>query len=1614
MKSRLPLLALLLATFTLPLEIAQAAPGYALSFSATNQCVQATVPALASNYTFSAWVYLSEGGNFSSARSAILSSTNYQTSGALNSVELLVRSTSSSHSDPQYLELGRSGAFNGTASTTSVPTNRWVAVAVTVSAAKTVSYYINGAAAGSWDASSYDVTINTSICLANNAIGGRKFRGMLDEVQIWSRVLSQTEIQNNLAQALSGSEADLVAYWQFENSAVNSAKRTGRACDGAEVGSPVYTDSEAPSLSLLIRTNVVSTLADSGAGSLRQAITDAGPGDTIKLPSGGTITLTSGELVIGKSLTVIGPGAANLAISGNRNSRVFNISNSNAVVVISDVTIRDGKAASGSAGSNGSNGTAGSNGGDGKEGYPESFDWDRLVPVPGGDGEYGGVAQGGGVGGAGTSGSDGADGGGIYNVGILTLNRCVITNNIAGSGATGGAGGAGGAGGIGGRGGNGASAVLVVNKGASGGMGGPGGDGGGGGSGGNGGNGGDGGGIYSKGDITLNSCAVAGNWAGSGAAGGSGGKGNAGGASGAGGTGGGSVSGVPGFGGYGSAGGMGGYGGAGGMGGAGGAGGGIYNVGRLHLVASSLACNNAGSAGCGGDAGAAGSGGNGGAGGAMGAGALGVGLPGGGGGIGGAGGAGGTAGSGGAAGSGGGVYNLGEVVVSACTIAVNGDGASGHGGVGGIGGAGGTGGARGMGATADGAAGGAGGVGGAGGNGGTGGFGAGLLNANDATKAVLRNTLFALNSGSAADGNSVGSAGGAGGGGGAGYLFGAGGASGATGARGADGTAGADGSTSPDLSGAFTSLGHNMVEVKGNSTGLTDGVNGDLIGTLSAPYLPNLGPLANNGGPTPTLALLPGSPAIDAGDDSLADGTDQRGYARKGGLQVDIGAYEFDANSVVSTATPRGAGYMLFFDGSLDQYITVPDNDWLTFTNAFTWEAWIILAKTSWPAYEDWATIIAKNGSSGEEWFAVHSDASFDVRLANADFLLPRNTSLTKGIWQHVAVTWDGASVRIYLNGILRQTSAYTGTIANTVAQLLIGRDQTGYHFSGLMDEVRLWNVARSESQILFNMSHTPTGCEPGLVAYWPFDEGSGATAINAAKITGSACNGTLVNAPVYARSSIPLAPDAVASTAVIGADFTSSTLSATIYPYNQATTAWFEWGTDTCYGHTTTVSKIAGGTGGTGISATLTGLSLGQTYHYRVVANNASGTVRGADMTFTTVAGPEYALSFNGTDNYVRATIPALPYAYTISAWVYLRQGYTSDVRGGILTGTSCGSSVEFMVHSATSSAADPQYLELGRCGSFNGTYSSKAVPLNQWTHVAVTVSYVDKVVHYYVNGEAAGTAYYSNNNTYLGPEIQLGDNAIRKFNGLLDEAQIWYRELSQAEIQAYMYSKLSGDENNLVAYWPFDEGGGTTAQNAAKLTGSAANGTLVNTPVYIRSGIPFEPAVFTMAATPGVTSATLTATVYPNSLATAVWFEWGTDTSYGNATPTADLAAGANGVAVSAGLASLSPGQTYHFRAAASNAGGVIYGEDLTFTQSVQAVSMLLTNCTFDAASGVFSFGIMGDTGLTAVVETCTNLGKPIWLPVSTNQLNGSILNFSTTNPPSENQCFYRLRVQ
>ena len=85
----------------------------------------------------------------------------------------------------------------------------------------------------------------------------------------------------------------------------------------------------------------------------------------------------------------------------------------------------------------------------------------------------------------------------------------------------------------------------------------------------------------------------------------------------------------------------------------------------------------------------------------------------------------------------------------------------------------------------------------------------------------------------------------------------------------------------------------------------------------------------------------------------------------------------------------------------------------------------------------------------------------------------------------------------------------------------------------------------------------------------------------------------------------------------------TSAMLNGTINPNGAATKYWFEWGLSTSYGSVTAVHSLAAGTAAVSVHITATGLSPDVTYHYRLVAQNASGTASGNDRTFKTTGHP-------------------------------------------------------------------------------------------------------------------------------------------------------------------------------------------------------------------------------------------------------------------------------------------------------------------------------------------------------------------------------------------------------
>jgi hypothetical protein len=138
----------------------------------------------------------------------------------------------------------------------------------------------------------------------------------------------------------------------------------------------------------------------------------------------------------------------------------------------------------------------------------------------------------------------------------------------------------------------------------------------------------------------------------------------------------------------------------------------------------------------------------------------------------------------------------------------------------------------------------------------------------------------------------------------------------------------------PDVSGTVNSVGYNLIGQTNSSTGW---VAQDLTGSSTTPLLPGLGPLTNNGGATPTMALLPGSPAIDAGDDAALDPPinlklDQRGLPRFSGAHVDIGAFERQA-LLLTGAVPVGTNVLVSFVAEIGASYRVERNDNLASSN---------------------------------------------------------------------------------------------------------------------------------------------------------------------------------------------------------------------------------------------------------------------------------------------------------------------------------------------------------------------------------------------------------------------------------------------------------------------------------------------------------------------------------------------------------------------------------------------------------------------------------------------------------------------------------------------------------
>ena len=656
--------------------------------------------------------------------------------------------------------------------------------------------------------------------------------------------------------------------------------------------------------------------------------------------------------------------------------------------------------------------------------------------------------------------------------------------------------------------------------------------------------------------------------------------------------------------------------------------------------------------------------------------------------------------------------------------------------------------------------------------------------------------------------------------------------------------------------------------------------------------------------------------------------------------------------SLASSARADFGGALLF-NGTNSYVVATVIN--LIASNSMSLEVWI---KPSGLTNTGYMEIIRQQGYGNPDWllsFQLHgSKLSFGVDAGSSyqELDAPINPNdFDDGNWHHVAATYDGTTKNLYRDGVLIGTTNQSGNVTLVAEHTGMGASLDTYlppseFFNGAMDEVRVWNIARQPADINSQMNAPLTGTEPGLAAYWNFDEGTGATAGDA---TGHGYTGTLVGSPTWITSTV--GPSSGHPSVVTGfashITATNAVVTGGVNPNGIDATAYLEYGTTTDYGNQTVAAGIGSGTQSVGLTNLLAGLTPATTYHYRYVGSNVNGTVYGSDRTVKTGITPgNYAVSFNGTNGYVSAppVIPGGSNSLTLEAWI----------KPATLTNTS--DSVIISQKGYSSPNWQVGFQNFGTVLAFGlftrSGYQELHVPINpgdfldgNWHHLAATYDGTSKLL--FKDGVQIGSAtnqtgpvVANGERNIIGADVNFRSPPGKFFNGLMDEVQIWNIARGSAAINGTMFAELYGNEPGLVAYYRFNDGTGTTATDG---TGNGRNGTLVNGVNWVSSNVPTTPPPVLPKATTGgagnltLTGADITGSVNPNGIATTVYFEYGTTTGYGSQTTSVDAGSGTASAGFTSTLSGLVSGTGYHYRIVAVSANGTVHGVDRVFYTTV-----------------------------------------------------------------------------
>jgi hypothetical protein len=377
----------------------------------------------------------------------------------------------------------------------------------------------------------------------------------------------------------------------------------------------------------------------------------------------------------------------------------------------------------------------------------------------------------------------------------------------------------------------------------------------------------------------------------------------------------------------------------------------------------------------------------------------------------------------------------------------------------------------------------------------------------------------------------------------------------------------------------------------------------------------------------------------------------------------------------------------------------------------------------------------------------------------------------------------------------------------------------------------------------------------------------------------------------------------------VSGVGLTEATLHGEVRPVGVQTKYYFEYGPTTAYGSRTAETSAGSGVEFVKVSALLTGLAFGTTYHYRLVATNNRGTTMGEDKKFETLGGKPTVLTEPiYTRSYTSAILRGAVYGKGEPTKYYFEYG-TTEAYGQRtveheIAGTNYEEEKETVSGLTPGTWYDYRIVASNSYGTSYGAEKSFKTPQEPLAETTVpeAVGYSNATLNGTIDPHGTKTGYYFEYGTSQSygartAEVTAGSGtsdvpAAQTVGFLAEHTTYHFRVVAKTE-----YGTTYGDDRM------FSTGTRPSVQTGA--------------PVAI-----------------GTEEATLTGTIDPNGTEVAYYFEYGPTPEYGASTASASAGAADADVEATSAIAGLTPGVTYRYRIVAVYGSVKQYGEEATFT--------------------------------------------------------------------------------